>query len=306
MKIITEEMKYRKQMCEYAKKYGVTKAARRYHTYRKFVYRQLEKYDGTIKSLALNSRRPHSHPNAHKEEELRLIRHIKKYYGGDGLAEMYVQAKKRGYKRSYGSMCRQIKKLKLNTPRKAIRNSYTTYQKVEGKYPGDKVQVDIKYVPNECIKFENHGTRYYQITAIDEFSRKRILKIIDEKSTYNTSKFALNLEKEFGFSIKLLQTDNGYEFVNDLEETKKKTLFEKTLEKLGIEHKRTRPYSPWQNGKVERSHRIDKEKFYSEQEFTSKEEMEKKLKRYNTRYNNIARKVLGFKSPNEIVTQYST
>lgn len=46
-KIITEEMRYRQKVCEYALKHGVTKAARRYHTYRQFVYRQLERYDGT-------------------------------------------------------------------------------------------------------------------------------------------------------------------------------------------------------------------------------------------------------------------
>ena len=39
MKIITEEMRYRKRLCEYAIKNGVTNAARRYHTNRKFVYR---------------------------------------------------------------------------------------------------------------------------------------------------------------------------------------------------------------------------------------------------------------------------
>ena len=54
-KIITEEMRYRQKVCEYALKHGVTKAARRYHTYRQFVYRQLERYDGTAGSLALRS-----------------------------------------------------------------------------------------------------------------------------------------------------------------------------------------------------------------------------------------------------------
>ena len=52
MSIITEEMRYRQKLCEFAKKYGVTKAARRYHTNRQFVYRQLKKYDGTVRSLA--------------------------------------------------------------------------------------------------------------------------------------------------------------------------------------------------------------------------------------------------------------
>ena len=58
MTIITAEMKYLQRLCEYAKKHGVAKAARRYHTYRQFVYRQLERYNGDVRSLALKSRKP--------------------------------------------------------------------------------------------------------------------------------------------------------------------------------------------------------------------------------------------------------
>ena len=42
MKSITEEMRFRQRLCEYAIKYGVTQAARQYHTNRQFVYRQLK------------------------------------------------------------------------------------------------------------------------------------------------------------------------------------------------------------------------------------------------------------------------
>ena len=41
------------------------------------------------------------------------------------------------------------------------------YNRLDGKYPGHKVQVDIKYVLNECIRFPCYGQRYCQITAID-------------------------------------------------------------------------------------------------------------------------------------------
>ena len=302
MKIITEEMRFRQKMCEYAKKHGITSAARKYHTNRKFVYRQLEKYDGTVRSLALRSRRPKSHPNTHTQEELKLLKHINHYYRNDGYAEMYIQLKKRGYKRSYGSMCRNIRKIS-NVVRKRRKQSYTKHVEVRGEYPGDKVQVDIKYVPRECISFENYGKRYYQITAIDEYSRKRILKIVDEKSVTHTSNFIRDLESQLGFKIVTIQTDNGSEFVNNQEETREKTKFEKTLKYLGIKHKRTRPYSPWQNGKVERSHRIDNN-FYSRQEFISETDMKNKVSRYNTRYNNISRKILDFKSPNQMVKEY--
>lgn len=303
MKIITEEMKFRKRLCEYALKHGVTNAARRYHTNRKFVYRQLEKYDGTVRSLALKSRKPHSHPNAHTKEELELIKKVYTRYGCDGLAEVYVQLVKRGYKRSYGSMVKQIKKLPKVEATK-IRKGYTKHHEIRGEYPGDKVQVDIKYVPKECLIFDTMDKSYYQITAIDEYSRKRILEIVDEKSVTNTSRFVRTLEGLMGLKINTIQTDNGPEFVNNQIETNKPTLFEKTLEQLGIKHRRTRPYSPWQNGKVERSHKIDGERFYSRNEFKSVEELKKKLKRYNSRYNNIAKKVLGFKSPNQIVEEY--
>lgn len=296
-------MRYRQKMCEYAKKHGVTRAARKYHTNRQFVYRQLEKYDGTVRSLSLLSRRPKSHPNAHTEEEISLLKHVSKYYKCDGNAEVYIQAKKRGYKRSFGSMYKQLEKLSKVKLKKRYKTSYTKHKEVRGKYPGDKVQVDIKYIPHHCLDFETTEMRYYQITAIDEYSRKRVLEVVEEKSCYNTSKFVVQLERRFGFKINTIQTDNGSEFVNNREDTKEATLFEKTLSSIGIIHKRTRPYSPWQNGKVERSHRIDNY-FYERQEFKSREDMKKRISRYNARYNNIARKVLNFKSPNQIVEEY--
>ena len=60
--IITEEMRFRQKLCEYARKNRVTKAARKYQTNRQFVYRQLKKYDGNVRSLALKSRKPKNYP----------------------------------------------------------------------------------------------------------------------------------------------------------------------------------------------------------------------------------------------------
>jgi len=305
MAIITEEMRLRKRLCLFAQKYGVTKAAQRYHTNRTFVYRQLDKFDGTVRSLALKSRRPHSHPNQHTEEELELIRKTHSRYGRDGQAEVYVQLRKRGYTRSYGSMCKQIRKLKPVKKKKRNRTSYRKHKEVRGKSPGDKVQIDIKYVPMSCILFNSHGKRYYQITALDEYSRKRILDIVDEKTVTHTKRFLESLEARMGFKITTVQTDNGREFVNDDNVTDKLSAFEKELKRQNIKYKRTAPYSPWQNGKVERSHKLDNERLYDNAEFTSEADMIKKLKRYNTRYNNIHRKVLNFKNPNQMVKEYT-
>ncbi len=302
MSIITEEMRYRQRLCEYAKKNGVTKAARRYKTNRQFVYRQLKKWDGTVRSLALKSRRPHSHPLAHTEKEYSLIERMLKRNGRYGLAEVYVRCVKKGYMRSFGSMCKQIRKKGYKKGKKR-RKSYTTYQHMDGEYLGHKVQVDIKYVPMESIKFMNFGKRYYQITAIDEYSRKRVLKIVEEKSTYETAKFLEELEERMGFKIYTIQVDNGYEFVNDKEKTGKKTAFEEVAIKKGYKIRRTRVYSPWQNGKVERSHREDGKILYNRVIFTSKEDLIKKVAKHEKRYNNTAKRVLNFRSPNEVVEE---
>ena len=109
--------------------------------------------------------------------------------------------------------------------------------------------------------------------------RKRYLELGNENSTYSTSDFLKRLEENLEFKIKLVQKDNGSKFVNDQDITNKKTRFEKYLEKLDIKHKRIRPYSPWKNGIIERSHRIDNELFYNRRRLSSYQQMEKAFRR---------------------------
>ena len=50
---------------------------------------------------------------------------------------------------------------------------------------------------------------------------ERDMEIVEENSTYTTSNFLKRLEYGLGFKIKLVQTDNGLEFVNDPDKTSK-------------------------------------------------------------------------------------
>ncbi|WP_025640184.1 helix-turn-helix domain-containing protein [Schnuerera ultunensis] len=136
--IITEEMRFRQRVVKYAIKHNNNaKAARRYHTSRQQVWRWRKKYDGTIKSLANKSRRPHSHPNQHTQEELGLIRYKHRYHRHEGLAQVYRKLRDAGYTRTYDSMCRQIRKMKLNTPKKRKRLILKSkvYVKTQTTYP---------------------------------------------------------------------------------------------------------------------------------------------------------------------------
>lgn len=305
--IITEEMRFRKKVIEYAIQHdNNAEAARRYHTTRQNVKRWRDRYDGTWDSLRLRSRRPHSHPNQHRDEELQLIKRKYQRFGHEGLAEVYVQCRREGYQRSYDSMCKQIRLQGWNRTERPAKKTYpkTKWKKASITHPGEKIQIDIKYVPQQCIGWDSHGKRYYQITAIDEYSRKRVCQIVDEKSVTHTAIFLIDLEEQFGFKIKTVQTDNGTEFTNALYQTQQKSIFEEILEDKGIHYQRTRPYSPWQNGIVERSHREDSERIY-QRVFTSQAQLLAAHRRYTHRGNNVHRKQLNFKSPNEMVKEYN-
>lgn len=138
MKIsITEEMKYRQRVVEYAIKHNNNaEAARRYDTSRQQVQRWRKKYDGTVQSLANKSRRSHSHPNQHTEEEIKLIREKYRYHKHEGLGQVYRKCIDAGYTRSYESMCKQIKKLKEYEKPKNISYPKSKYKPLKGRYPG--------------------------------------------------------------------------------------------------------------------------------------------------------------------------
>ena len=108
------------------------------------------------------------------------------------------------------------------------------------------------------------------------------------------------------FPIRMVQTDNGTEFTNALLVTKSKhkTLFEEALMKMGIEYHRIRIATPRHNGKVERQHRIDEQRFYKQMRMFSLADGRKQLAVYQRASNDHIMTCLGMKSPNQVLAQY--
>ncbi len=75
------------------------------------------------------------------------------------------------------------------------------------------------------------------------------------------------------------------------------------LQEAGIEHMLIPPRTPWQNGKVERSHRNDQRYFYDWEKFTSVEDLNKKLKKHLHWSNRKLMRTLGGKSPVELLRE---
>ena len=172
--------------------------------------------------------------------------------------------------------------------------------------PGDLVEIDIKYVPS-LIK----GKRFYQYTAIDCATRWRYLEIYENGDSESTLKFLEKLIGIANFRIRAIKTDNGTCFTNRyVGYLKSHDPFNPRLHPLDLECQRLNiihylidPGKPAQNGRVERSHRIDQEMFYDRNEFRTVLGLKKKIRQWNFYYNNLEHCALDGLTPNEALAR---
>jgi len=211
---------------------------------------------------------------------------------------MYQELCERGYTRSYGGMKRFIRKHFAKPTEPLVRpEKPKTYD--GGTHPGERVQIDVKYVPKSCL----YGEKLYQYTLLDEFSRWCYREIHTELSEHASASFLKNAVKAAPFKIKEVQTDNGFEFTNAIFGQKRleNTLFELALEDLGIKYRRIRVGTPKHNGRVERQHGLDMQRFYKRKRFSSLDDAGQKIAAYNAWSNTRIKTCLNFRSPNHII-----
>lgn len=307
MTTITQDMRYRLSLIHYAEKYGVTKAAVKYKTNRQYIYRWKRRYDGSLESLRDRSRRPHHHPNQHTPEEIKLILNMRRRNSDAGLVIFWVKLMQRGYTRSITGLYRFLRKQGIMAVKPA-NPKYVAKPYEQMQYPGQRIQIDVKFVPSVCLVNEAKGQKFYQYTAIDEYSRWRFVEAFEEHSSYSSALFLEHLIKAFPCPIECVQTDNGQEFTKrfcSYGGSEKPTIFQVRLSEYGIRHKLIRPFTPRHNGKVERSHRKDNERFYATHTFYSFEDFSKQLMLYNRRdYNNFPMHPLNWKTPKQVLMDY--
>lgn len=286
MNIIAQEAMKKQAVVKYAERNGKSKASRKYGVSLPSVKRWCKRYDGTWKSLLEKSHRPHSHPKQHTPKEERQIKNsFKKSYARYGWDGVYSDLLRKGYTRSFSGMVYAAKRLGLTEQKKQKKRSRVHRRYPELIEPGEKVQIDVKEVPYNCLrgKVLRDGKHLYQWTGIDECTRMRFVYSFEEHTPENSVKFLKMLIQAFPFKIKTIQTDNGTEFT--------------------YKYKLIPPRTPWHNGKVERSHRNDQRYFYDWETFRSVEELNKKLEKHLVWSNNKTMRTLGNKSPIQILAE---
>ena len=262
----------------YARKNGnINKACRHYGVSKTIYYRWLNRYKKDGEYGLINQKPCPENPKLRTpiEIEEKVIYLRKKYHFGPERIYLYLK-RYLNIQTSESSIYRILKRngisrLPKNTKRRSPGPKVKLYEK---QTPGHHVQMDVKF-----LNFTNNdGKRIkrYQYTAIDDATRIRALKVYQKHNQENAIDFLDYVIKKFPFRIKMIRTDNGHEF---------QARFHWYCIDKGMEHVYIKPGSPKLNGKVERSHRTDKEEFYQLLKYKSDVDLNEKITEWENFYN---------------------
>ena len=296
---------FRQRVVKLAVKEGNVSAVARLHRIsRQSLHRWIARWDGTLESLMDRSHRPKRHPSQHTKEEIELALKVQRHNKRLGLVCLWVHLKKNfGYCRSLPALYKLLRREGIfPTPKKRKRRKSKPYEPIQ--MPGERFQMDVKYVPRQCLTGNLAGKQLYQYTAIDECTRWRYMAVFDELSTHNSVEFFYQVLERFPFEICCIQTDNGAEFTSRYTGSMHPSPFEAELAAFGVRHKLIAPATPRHNGKVERSHRSDQERFYNDRTFFSLKCIKDQMNRYLSTSNRQPLSCHGWRSAQEMLENY--
>src|SRR4051794_39766692 len=155
------------------------------------------------------------------------------------------------------------------------------------------VHVDVKHLP-ELRTADGECRNRYLFVAIDRRSRSVHLAVKDDETEASAKAFLEEALAAFPFRVTRLLTDRGSCFTADG--------FEKLCRELGVEHRKTRPYTPRTDGMVERFNgRVQREVLGIT--VAGHRDLERLLAGFNSAYNARRQRVLGGSSPEAIVQE---
>jgi transposase InsO family protein len=285
---------------------NVTRACKNCGIARKTYYKWWSIYQNSgsdKESLADRSRRPKSHPKTIEGAWKRRIVKLRKKtgYGPDRIWAIFTRKGLNNVPSPTGIYQVLKREGLIRKKRKPSRKKHK--RRYEMPNPGDRIQIDIKYVP-----YLMNGQQHYQYTAIDDCSRYRIVSFYEERSNFNSKDFLLHVINNMPFPVKSIQTDNDTTFTNWYTGAQKTApdkkpkihTFTRTCHQYDIEHILIKPATPQLNGKVERSHETDEEEFYRISKAQSLNELRRRFNRWLLFYNyQRLHSSLAYKTPAE-------
>jgi len=154
------------------------------------------------------------------------------------------------------------------------------------------VHIDIKHLP-KLQTVDGERRKRFLYVAIDRRSRSVHLAVKDDETEQSAIAFLREAAAAFPFHLTHVLTDNGSCFT---------PAFAKACAELGAQYRHTRPRTPQTNGLVERfNRRIGSEVLCIT--IHSHRQLEQLLRGFNAAYNARRQRVLGGKTPDQVVAE---
>ena len=224
------------------------------------------------------STKPKTNPKSYDRRTIDLILKIRKRTKRGAEYIWFLLRDRYGIFVSATGIYKTLKRNGLIKERRYKRKENRVYE--APKYlPGEKIQIDVKYV-KLCDEFATRlGQKYrwvYQYTSMDVATGIKCKLIFEHHDGRSSIDFLSKVRLFYPFPIKVIQTDNGFEFTWRLTpEVTKTHPFTLQCQLYGYEHHLIPPAYPRANSHVERTHRIDEEEVYRGKTFTSLKQLTK-------------------------------
>ena len=301
---LTERAKYKIKVLDWHRQYGhnASLTARHFGIGRATLHRWLKrfKYYGVI-GLNEQSRKPKNirKPTTSSNIIIRTVQ-IRKQYPAWSKYKLKVLLDREGIQTSVSTVGRILsrrglinRKISSKRRRAALRPKARFPKGLRISEPGDMVQIDTKYI------MLTGGIKYYQFTAIDVLTKRRVLRVYPSQSSRNGAKFLEQCIQGFPFQIKRIQTDNGAPFLKE---------FDKLCKQKGLPHYFIYPHTPKQNTYVEISHEADEKEFYQQGNvYSILSVMRRKIKGWEDIWNNVRpHEALNYLTPSQYFWKLQT
>jgi len=301
---LTERAKYKIKILDWRRFHSNNNSltARHFGIGRMTLYRWLKKFKQLgVAGLNEESRKPKRlrQPTTSWNAVIRIVQ-LRKQYPVWSKYKIRVLLSREGILVSASTVGRVLKRrglinLKISKKRRkaALRPKARFPRGLRISEPGDMVQMDTKHI------MLAGGRKFYQFTAIDVLSKRKIMRVYPSESSRNGAKFLEECLAGFPFPIKAVQTDNGSTFLKE---------FDKLCKVKGIPHYFIYPRTPKQNSYVEISQGADKREFYQQGNVCSLlPAMQRKIKEWEDIWNNVRpHEALGQLTPSEYLLKLQT
>lgn len=286
---------YRLALVTYARQHGIKAAAREFQTTVPTVRKWLRRYQARkLEGLKELSRAPRSCPHKITGELAARVVTLRRQLPTFGaqrlkrewdlpLSHMAIQR----ILRQHGLLTPRRRKYQKKQDLAEWKRTWALFQQLSADTK------DLDDIPHYWPQMKAHGLPRVQYTAREVRSGLQFLAYASQRSAQASELFALRLQRHLercGVTLRDLtwQTDNGSEFIGELQPDGSRSHFPRAVTYFGSQHERIPPAAHTFQSDVETVHRLIEDEFFDLETFKNRPDFMAKASLYQL-YFNLAR-----------------